>query len=462
MTIANEILNGDLTSLTLMVQSGVVINEIDEYGYTPLIEACIVNETEKVQLLLAHGADPNFADSTGGTALQWAAENANLAIAKLLLDAGANPNAFAFSGQPVITMPLLREQHEFKFLLYQYGAELPFAQDYINTKLLGHRFQLQGQVDLVSTEGKFVSVDLEGFYLEFSLALISNSLSRYRNNFAARHMRDYFEDLAKVIDGLKSAVELIKLQQYQIDIEEHQREIEFWLDSDLQIIPVNYQGHAISLVQHNGYLIKCDRRQNNPFADNLPIYRIKRLRAWNTELISTLIYEKKSADFIDHGLVELLDLEQVSHLMIGRQISGNCSWANIEAAIPAALLLLSDEFQQQPAAVIDASHPALYFFRQWREWDKDHALHQCIESFYEANQQRRASKASLLAAVLFQRCGAEIEADRQRAKQIFQVLHTSGYEYIIDSYIETYRFQKVSQAGKNFQRLLEAYRDDLL
>ena len=85
------------------------VNQIDEYGFTPLIEAAIVDNIEISQLLLDQGADPNQQDVTGGTALQWAAENNNLRLCKLLLEHKANPNAYNFAGQPVLVMPTLRQ-----------------------------------------------------------------------------------------------------------------------------------------------------------------------------------------------------------------------------------------------------------------------------------------------------------------------------------------------------------------
>src|SRR5206468_3297732 len=105
-------------------------------------ETAIIDNPKLTEILLNHGANANMQDVTGGTALQWAAENNNLALCKLLLEHGANPNAYNFSGQPVLVMPMLRRQTELRQLLLSGGANLAFAQDYINTKLLGHLFEL--------------------------------------------------------------------------------------------------------------------------------------------------------------------------------------------------------------------------------------------------------------------------------------------------------------------------------
>ena len=56
------------------------INEMDAYGFTPLIEAAIIDKIDTAERLIAHDADVNHADMVGRTALHWAAENNNAAL----------------------------------------------------------------------------------------------------------------------------------------------------------------------------------------------------------------------------------------------------------------------------------------------------------------------------------------------------------------------------------------------
>ncbi len=81
---------------------------------------------------------------TGQTALHWAVNNDNVEISRLLLQFGADPNAYSDNGQPVLFYPLLRHHQELIKLLSDKGANREFAQDYIQAKLLGHRFELKG------------------------------------------------------------------------------------------------------------------------------------------------------------------------------------------------------------------------------------------------------------------------------------------------------------------------------
>src|SRR5688572_7621164 len=117
MTLANEIIYGTLDSVLTEIQKIEHVNFIDEYGFTPLIETAIVNEPPKTQLLLKHGAEINFPDLTGGTALHWAIDNSNIDLCRLLLENKANPNSYNLASQPVLVKPLLRKQKKLKLLL---------------------------------------------------------------------------------------------------------------------------------------------------------------------------------------------------------------------------------------------------------------------------------------------------------------------------------------------------------
>src|SRR5690242_12542279 len=140
MTIASDIISQRMPDFEAYLRAGESLDDIDEYGFTPLIECAITHQIEIAEQLLARKVDVNKADVTGRTPLHWAVDNNNVALAQLLLDNGADSNAYTRNGLSVLVYPVLRNQDTLKHLLYRYGAKLDFALDFINGKLIGHRF----------------------------------------------------------------------------------------------------------------------------------------------------------------------------------------------------------------------------------------------------------------------------------------------------------------------------------
>ena len=168
MTIANDIINQKMPDFDFYLHQGESLDDMDEYGFTPLIECVICNQVPIAEQLIARGVDINKGDMTDRTALHWAVDNNNLELIKLLLKHGANPNAYAMGGLPILVYPLLREQQTIKHLLYQYGAKIDFALDFIQGKLIGHRFELRGDVDILTAENRFIELDGEKTRLSIS------------------------------------------------------------------------------------------------------------------------------------------------------------------------------------------------------------------------------------------------------------------------------------------------------
>jgi hypothetical protein len=455
LSIADAILQEDIHTVRQILQYGVDINAIDEYGFTPLIETAIIDNVELTQLILSNGADANKQDATGGTALQWAAENNNYAMCKLLLEKRADPNAYNFSGQPVLVMPMLRRQSKLRQLLVSAGADLAFAQDYINTKLLGHMFELIGMSDIVDPKNQYVDVDFEGFYLEVTIGLISESLSQFQNHFAARQLKRYAGLVQYIIETMQRTSELTRYQQYRVDINKHEAKIDAILREEPVLLPVGYEGHAITFIKRGDVWVKCDRREDSRLYDNVMFYRIGNMQNATPEFIKDLIYKKHDSDYINNGIDRILGLEPITELKIEAQISGNCSWANVEACMPALFFLVLMQISQDSKALSHYKSLALNYFHRWREWNKDRALHYCIQSYKEGDAVRKACKAEILAAILFQRCKANDPKESERIDLILAVLLKSPYEYILENYLRVYYFESYSEEGKQFYELLK-------
>lgn len=91
--------NNQLAMADTLLQRGVDVNAQGHQGYTPLTTACSRDDAEEdmVKLLLEHKVDTELQTKVGEldslTALMCAVRGGMEEIARLLLEAGANPNA---------------------------------------------------------------------------------------------------------------------------------------------------------------------------------------------------------------------------------------------------------------------------------------------------------------------------------------------------------------------------------
>jgi ankyrin repeat protein len=98
---------GDLESASALLDAGADVNQVTEYGWTPLLTAVNNRNYKVAQLLIERGADVNKANKGGWTPLYLATDNRNieggdypvpkadldhLDIITLMLEKGANPN----------------------------------------------------------------------------------------------------------------------------------------------------------------------------------------------------------------------------------------------------------------------------------------------------------------------------------------------------------------------------------
>ncbi len=349
--------------------------------------------------------------------------------------------------------PLLRQQGGLKNLLLEHGAAATFAMDYIHAKLLGHRYELRGSVDIVSPAGNFVEVGMEGFFLEFSLNLVRFSLDQYLKNFAARKQQASFSILKQIIEALHRAAQLMQLTQYQTNLQDHAALIEGLLSHEILVIPTAYAGHAITFVKYGQWWMRCDRRKIDESLNGITLFKVGKPAALTPDFLYHLIYDKKEPGFIEQDLTEVLGLELVSRVLISPQMTGNCSWANVVACVPALYYLLTLK-GAEPSPIVDTEHESLRLYYAWRDWDRLRALHYFIQEFDGADRKRKASIASLLAAVMFQRFRHDDATIIPLAKRILAILRQDKYSYILQNYLNFYAVSRPSPAGENLTKLI--------
>ncbi len=454
-SVSQEIIFGSIQGVMRLIQDGADINEKDIYGFTPLIEATLKEDIEIAKLLLAHGAKVDQQDISGQTALQWAVNKSALDFCHLYLNAHANPNHYSADGQPLLVNPILREQKELLQLLGSEGADSKFAYDFIHAKLIGHRYELIGKVPILNTQGNFIDLNYEGFFLEFTVGIIYKTLVYFMNSEAGMLFRSYRTVLSKIARTLRFASEIIPYKYMGKLTAESEDSIRRTLNEDLVVIPVSYEGHAITFIKYKNLFAKCDRGVK-AIVDTVVIYQVGNSYALNADFLKDLMYNNKTDHYIHTDIKNILNLKPLATLPARYQLSGNCSWANVEASVPAMMFMLmlrgNGENRGEVAAL---SKSIMNFYDTWVEWDKDRMLMESIQAFHAANRKKRAAIASSLAAILFQRCKLSHKKQVERAKKILAVLALPEYSYILKSYIKVYYTKMAGPVGKNFIELLK-------
>lgn len=452
MTIANDIIHGRMPAFAAYVQAGESLDDIDEYGFTPLIESVLAQRLDIMTQLLELGVDVNKPDMAGRTALQWAVDNQLFEMSQYLLAHNANPNAFTRQGFSALVYPILRHDEKFKNLLIQHGASIHFAQDFITAKLLGHRFSLKGTVDVVTPVGEMMEVFYEGFVLEFTVATIQNSLGRFMQHFAARRWKSELPLAKQILEAFQLADQLLTLQRMVQTHRRYHDELAKIIQAPLLILPAASLGHAMGFIRYENWLAKIDRGENSIREGSVNIYEIQNPQVMNAQFLDDFIFRRQPRTFFHEAIHHLLGLKKIATLPMSSQITGNCSWANMEACIAVSHWMLS----VYPEPNLEQRETGA-FYMAWLRWDQDRSIEELIAAFQTADKVRRASLISMLCGVLFQHLESDKIRDIPRAEKILNTVLSSDYVYILQSYLDIYcDVNRQTLHGYNLLQLMDS------
>lgn len=447
-SLTTAIIDNDIIAFTDHLEILSDLDEMDQYGFNPLIEAVIMQRSEMLQKLLSKKVNIDNPDGCGRTALHWAVYNNDLQVCKILLTHGANPNAYTTAGHPILVYPLLREQSELVNLLSDNGANIDFAKEYIHVKLLGHRYELIGQAFIPSSNKELVAVDFDGFYIEGSINIVKDSLARFAKNYFAKNLKEYFPILNISASVLNNLAILAKYQHYLVDAKDHKVELEKIFNSEIVTLPVLYQGHAITFTFFNNILVKCDRGANSKKEGTIVIYEIN--KQFNKyDLFSKITFTVNDDNYLHSGIKDILGLKTLYTMPIAPQTIGNCSWANTEAIFPIMNLLVKYKKATDKEKLISES---LELYEIWQKWDKEQALYSYMQRIETANEQNSAVMASTLGAILVKLI-ADGE-DFEQIKDIIKLLNQPKYKFVLRIYSTIFDNNSSSAIGEKLKKAL--------
>jgi len=130
----------------LLKQEDINVNEQAEYGWTALLYASAQGYPRIARLLLDAGANPDMGNLQGLTPLMYSARYGNIEVCKLMLEYGANPDLQDVYGLTALMVATRLGYADVAKTLLKAGANLAIKDCYSMTALdFAHKFK-QGQI----------------------------------------------------------------------------------------------------------------------------------------------------------------------------------------------------------------------------------------------------------------------------------------------------------------------------
>lgn len=114
------------------VEKDQLIDQLDDYGMSPIFYACINNSYHKVKLLLENGADINRVNDKNFSLLHFACKYNSLDIVKLLVDSGCDVNCKNNMGYTPLHYACINSSLELVEFLISSGANPNFIEHMYN------------------------------------------------------------------------------------------------------------------------------------------------------------------------------------------------------------------------------------------------------------------------------------------------------------------------------------------
>jgi len=138
-SIADAARSRDMATVRSLLKPGVDVASVNAPGFdgTPALHwVVLVDDVATAKLLLGAGADPKLANRLGVTPLGVASTNGNAEMIRVLVDAGADPNALDTAGEPPLWAAVRSGKLDAVTTLADRGASLAFKDSVQQTTLM--------------------------------------------------------------------------------------------------------------------------------------------------------------------------------------------------------------------------------------------------------------------------------------------------------------------------------------
>ena len=121
--------NGHKKSVKVLIDCGADVNFVNDAGITALMSASQNGHAQSVKVLIENGANVNFTDNTGATALMYASQNGHTDVVKELILGGADVNIEDDKKLTALTLSVAMNHAQSVQVLIANGANVSFVND---------------------------------------------------------------------------------------------------------------------------------------------------------------------------------------------------------------------------------------------------------------------------------------------------------------------------------------------
>ncbi len=122
--IASQNQESDINFISSLIDLGLLVNEIDNYGRQAISIAASANRADLIELYVEHGADVNYTPEDGWSPLLYSVSRQNKEATFKLVELGADVNVVSSSGIPLFYRALKEGDTEVVDFLIKKGADI--------------------------------------------------------------------------------------------------------------------------------------------------------------------------------------------------------------------------------------------------------------------------------------------------------------------------------------------------